>query len=374
MIPGNGDGAQGASDAARADNVDMLAQAREAQFSAQTFLGEDAIRLVAPAKVNVFLGVGERLDSGYHEVQTVMHALSLHDVMYVAHSDQALADAGPDVAIGGPDGNVRVRIEMVDKSAFAGAGGGAEGGCAGFAACRISAHDNLVFKAIDLFARKTGFSCAESLVVRVEKHIPPQAGLGGGSADAAAALLGAAHFWGIADNDAVLNEVASALGADVAFFLEGGCGHFDGLGERLVRRLEPMKLPLVIVKPKTGISTPSAYAAFDKDPQAVPTDLLARVSASSRACEVPMFNNLSCAAEFLVPELSEVHRWLASQKGVLSLGDSPDKAVLLSGSGSATFAVVETCSDALRISAAANAHGWWARPTTFSPLRAAKVS
>lgn len=340
------------------NEVDMLAEAREAQWNALTFMGEDAIKLLAPAKVNLFLAVGPQGKDGYHELTSVFHALSLHDVLYMtcrdadeeSDSNTPCISSDDNTDLAGPGGCLTVSIDMADKSG------------AGIVA--PATKDNLVFRAIDALAHEIGHSRNQNIALRIEKHIPAQAGLGGGSADAAAALLGAAHFWGIAEDGETLSKVASSLGADVAFFLKGGCGIFTGKGDRFERRLEAMKLPVVIVKPAQGVSTAEAYAAFDANPQFVPAELMAQVENASNATEVPFVNNLAPAAESLMPELANIREWLSLQT---------DGHVMLSGSGSATFALCNSYADALRIAAAAGARNLWARATTFSSLRAAKV-
>lgn len=371
---------------ADAQVVDMLAEAREAQWTALSFMGEDAIKLVAPAKVNLFLGVGPRRDDGYHEVLNVMHALALHDNIYISCRDAdgeaaggeaagaADGEGGPATAVAGnaaggdapcacafagPAANLAVRIEMVDKTQML-AAPGARG------AIDVPVRDNIVFKAIDLLARKLDVVRAQRIDVRIEKHVPMQAGLGGGSADAAAALVGMAHFWGLADGGRTLHAVASQLGADVAFFLKGGCGLFTGKGDAFERTIAPMKQALVLVRPNAGVSTAECYAAFDARPVEVPAELAAQAEDADRAEGVPLFNNLAPAAYSIMPELAEVAAWLAAER-------PGDPRVLLSGSGSATYAVVDTYAEAARIAGAANARGWWARATSFSSLRALKA-
>ena len=160
--------------------------------------------------------------------------------------------------------------------------------------------------------------------------------------------------------------MAAGLGADVAFFLQGGCALLDGKGDRLVRALVPRKDPVVLVKPPAGVSTPQAYDAFDADPVTVPSAVADGVARAERAQEVPPFNSLAAAAASLAPELGAVAEWLAGQPGVASPSD-----VLLCGSGAATFAIVGTSAQACAIAAAAQARGWWGRATSFSGLRAA---
>ncbi len=276
----------------------------------------------------------------------------------------------------------------------------------------MSAADNLAFKAADRLARAVGRDLPEAIQLRIEKHIPAQGGLGGGSSNAAAVLVGLAKAWGLAADDERVADVARSLGADVAFFLHGGCvllggvGEvlqrrleakawglaaddervadvarslgadvafflhggcvlLGGVGEVLQRRLETSRRAVVLVKPAEGVSTAEAYKRFDAAPRPVPEEALARDLTAARADDVVLANNLALAAEDLLPELADIRAWLADQVG--------EANVLLSGSGSATFALVDTFAEASRIATAATAHGWWARPTSLSGLRAAVV-
>ncbi|WP_241157242.1 4-(cytidine 5'-diphospho)-2-C-methyl-D-erythritol kinase [Adlercreutzia sp. ZJ242] len=341
--------------------VDMLAIARDAQWSADTFLGAGSIKLVSPAKVNLFLGVGARRPDGYHDVVNVMHAVALHDVMYVrcAPADgEAFEDMeGKDhLAVGGSERNVLVSIDLTDKTASAGS-----------KPLRIPARENIIFKAIDALACALGRTQREQVSVRLEKNIPHEGGLGGGSSNAATALVAMACLWGLAPDDAAVAGVARSLGADVAFFLHGGCALFTGAGEVLDHALSPRKDPVVLVKPPAGVSTAAAYHAFDEDPQLVPVRLSEQALAAASAAEVPLVNNLAPVSEGLSPELAEVRAWLEAQPGVRA-GE-----VLLCGSGATTFAVTEDFAAACAVAAAAKARGWWARATTFSSLRSAKL-
>lgn len=342
--------------------VDMLATARNAQWSADTFLGVGSIKLVAPAKVNLFLGVGERRASGYHDVANVMHAVALHDVLYVrcaplSEKIPAGPEALPDyVAVGGPRQNMLVSIDCADKVTAPDA-----------QPLRVAARDNIVFKAFDRLACELGRECEEEVSVRIEKNIPHEGGLGGGSSDAAAALVAAAHFWGLSTEDEAVQKVARGLGADVLFFLYGGCVKLSGAGDAFDRALAPMKDPMVLVKPAAGVPTAEAYRAFDANPSFVSAEQLEQIDRARKAEEVVLANNLAPASESLAPELVEVRLWLEEQPGVV-----PGR-VLLCGSGAATFAITESFSAACEVAAAAQKRGWWARATTFSSLRAAQL-
>ena len=374
----------------QAMRVDMIGAARDAQWNALTFLGPGSVRVMAPAKVNLFLAVGDRRADGRHDVTTVMHALALHDVLHVQvravdevlapdelpedGGAQAAAPAAPDgaaganrlptehvivpepayrlpahIAIGGPARNLRVSIDVADK----GTGD----------ALSIPARDNIVFKAADVLARVLGFEERCAIDVRLEKSIPHQAGLGGGSSDAAALLLALAKAWGWPADDPRLEIAATVLGADVAFFLHGGCALLDGEGEHLVRTMPPLHQSVVVVKPPVGVPTGAAYAAFDEAPVPVDPALLRAVEDAPEAAAVPLVNNLAPAAEALVPELAEARAWALAQPGA--------RDVLLCGSGAATFAVMDGFDAAVRAAAEAQRRGWWARATTFSGVRAA---
>ncbi len=343
----------------REAEVNLLAAAREAQWSAAAFMGPNAVKVVSPAKVNLLLSIGARRPDGYHDADTVMHALALHDTVYlrvqpasedeVAQLAEQAAAGRVDIALGGPAGNLAVTIDLADRT-------GAD--------LSVPAADNLAFKAADALARALGREEPETVQLRIEKHIPAEGGLGGGSSNAAAVLVGLASQWGVSPDDARVVATAQALGADVAFFLQGGCAQLDGAGEVLRRTLEPSRKAVVLVKPAGGVSTAAAYRAFDEAPAPVSAALLQAAAAAASADGVPLANNLAFAAESLLPELAGVRAWLADQVG--------SENVLLCG-GSATFAVAESFAEASRIATAALSRGWWARPTSFSGLRAAVV-
>ena len=339
--------------------VDMLRSARDAQFEPLTFLGPGFKKVIAPAKVNLFLGIGRPTESGYHEVETVMHATTLHDVLYVnVEPRTGTSDADLHEPIAGPNDAIAVNITISDKTVRFGE-----------APLEIPLEKNLCFKAVDLLARTIDHSASELVTIHIEKNIPAQAGLGGGSSDAAATLLALASFWGIASSDPVLLEVATQLGADVAFFLYGGCVLLTGVGEIFQHALEPSKQSLVLVKPDGGVSTAAAYAAFDASPSYASATLLATVEQATRAAEVPLFNNLAKASESVLPELIDVRQWLAAQEGITDEAD-----ILLCGSGAATFALTQGFGDASRIAGHAKQQGYWARPAALSSLRVALAS
>ena len=242
--------------------------------------GAGYTKLVAPAKVNLYLGVGEKQENGYHPVENVMHTLLTHDVLYMrCLSAQAfayetgIAFADTEENEAQRDSNLKIHLT-----------------CSGAGAIvppEIPASKNIVYKAVRAFAQAIGRDEDEVMDIHLEKHLPHQAGLGGGSSDAAAALVGAAKLWGIDPSDPRIEAVAKTLGADVAFFLRGGCALYNGVGENYVRSLITRKDPIVLIKPEGGLSTAAVYRAFDESATLPSEALKDALSSAQTAEEVP---------------------------------------------------------------------------------------
>ena len=223
------------------------------------------------------------------------------------------------------------------------------------------------WKAAVLLANKLGVSPDVSIDVQV--HIPEKAGLGGSSADAAATLYLLAQRWGIDPLDPLVVEVAKAVGADVAFFLDPRPSLMLGAGDTLVETYtSTVDAPLAIVLPaETGVVTKEAYDQFDASP--VAPESYEQLSALLRAADQDasdnhliqqvaklLFNNLAPAAKSLKPQVAEVEEWLKAQPGVLG--------AQVSGSGSSSFALCESQKAADAIAAASQAKGWRGFSTT----------
>lgn len=297
-----------------------------------TINDKTAVILAAPAKVNLYLDIGEKRSDGYHKVKTVMHSLALHDDLRMELQPGELG-TGVSVDLGTTEDE---NLDHLD----------------------IAVEDNIVTKAILRLAQKLERSCDEKVLVKLHKRIPSQAGLGGGSSDAAAALVGAAYLWGASLDDERVVEVARTLGADVPFFLHGGCVCLTGVGDVFEHSLAPMDAPVVLVKPVDGVSTLAAYCAFDENPQQITFDKRNSAITSTCANQVPLCNNLVESSERLLPDLATVRKWLEKQPGV--------ESVLMSGSGSATFAVCQNAQQAQAIAKRACTQGWWSCATAFS--------
>lgn len=320
------------------------------------------IDLIAPAKVNLFLGIGSLRSDGYHDATTVMHTLAMHDKLRMTRLGAGErttlfepCDAAQPLrqfeAVVEPGSGLSVSANMVWRS--------------GLASVEVPDEDNLVCRAVRALAEALGRVEDELVRIVVEKEIPHQTGLGGGSADAAAALLGAADLWGIAPDDSLLAEVAKTLGADVRFFLNGGCTLLQGRGDEFVKNLAPRRDSAVIIRPEGGVSTAAAYRAFDDDPRYPTEEQLQTVAEATEALAVPLFNNLEAPAQSLLPELADIRAFAEAAHGVTG--------VILCGSGSGTLATCDSFTAAQALAAAAQLKGWWARTTSFSGIHVAKI-
>jgi len=183
------------------------------------------IRIPAFAKVNLRLDVlGKRAD-GYHELRTIFHTVTLKDTLrFRAH-----AGSGIELKI---SGNEQLSEEAAEK--------------------------NLVYRAVDALRRE--LKIRPGVEILLQKQIPAGRGLGGGSSDAAAALLGYLQFAGEKLKGTRLLEIAASLGADVPFFLLGGRALGIGRGDEIYPLPDIPKLSLLIVSPKDiHVPTPDAY-------------------------------------------------------------------------------------------------------------------
>jgi 4-diphosphocytidyl-2-C-methyl-D-erythritol kinase len=252
----------------------------------------------APAKVNLHLGVGARRDDGYHSVVTVLQAVSLYD-------DVTATRAGD-----GSGGSLAVTVTVSGEGAAAGAGD---------VAAVPKDTDNLAARAAALLADHSGIDAdggpgaAGALHLALAKAIPVAAGMAGGSADAAAALVACDALWGTGLDRAELAGLAARLGSDVPFPLAGGTALGTGRGERLAPVLARGEFHWVFALADGGLSTPAVYAEFDRrndDPHREPTppDAVLAALRSGEPAELgrALTNDLQPAALRLRPALRRV--------------------------------------------------------------------
>lgn len=266
----------------------------------------DTITQQACAKINLTLDVlGQRPD-GYHNIRSIMQTIVLHDTLVVTRIPSA--------------SDVHLSID------------GDEGGA-------IPADtSNIVHQAAvrvqKIAAARVALSAQQSGVhIHLTKRIPSQAGLGGGSSDAAAALLALNTLFELHLSAPRLTEIAASLGADVPFFLSGGTALVEGLGER-VTPLPPLHTPwpLVVVKPAVGMSTPAAYAALDALPSRVPVHATDEWLSARPASEARTANDFEPVVLAALPAVRRAYDLLLQTTGSRE-GFTPR----LCGSGSALF-------------------------------------
>lgn len=301
---------------------------------------KNVTKIISPAKVNLVLAVGEKQENGFHEVQTIMHSLALHDTLSMRRFDDE----------GSGDG---LQVMLKCESSFT------------IDPLLIKAEENIAYKAVVELAKALGRTQDETIEMILNKVIPAEAGLGGGSSNAAAALVGAATLWGVGVEDERVQEVASRLGADVSFFLKGGCARLSGKGDVFEAQLEPRSGFVLLVRPDAGVSTGKAYAAFDEDPVLPSSKYLSSIAALDAAVDVSLYNNLEKAACSVTPVVAQVLEWGRAAAG--------EENVVLCGSGSAVCCIFDSYQAACEASVEARKHEWWTRVTSFSPLGAAIV-
>jgi 4-diphosphocytidyl-2-C-methyl-D-erythritol kinase len=242
--------------------------------------------LLAPAKLNLFLHITGRRDDGYHLLQSVFMLIDWCDTLHFDVRDDGLITR-EDLTLALPA-------------------------------------DDLVTRAARALQQASGTTLGAHIAI--EKHIPAQAGMGGGSSDAATTLLALNRLWDLNWPLSKLMPLGLALGADVPFFMSGHNAWVEGIGEKIT----PIQLPasrFVVVKPNAGLET----ARIFRHPE---------LQRATETATMPVFavdpygfgrNDLQPVAQALCPEITEALQWLGS------FGLSPR----MTGSGSAVFAQLQ---------------------------------
>jgi 4-diphosphocytidyl-2-C-methyl-D-erythritol kinase len=271
-----------------------------------------SLTVPAYAKINLTLDVLARRPDGYHDIRSIIQTLTLHDTLTITHTPDAPG----------------VRLEV----------SGVEAGGVPSDASNI-VHRAAVRLQKTAAARDILPGSRSGLHIALTKRIPSQAGLGGGSSDAAAALTAIDRLLGLGLSRQRLTEIGAALGADVPFFLTGGTARVEGLGEQITP-LPPFGSDLwcLVVKPPVGVSTAAAYAALDADPERMPGRATEEWAATrSPKQRLPLGNDFQQAVLAAYPQIAVAYDAIAS-----GLSHSPipgGNGPLLSGSGSALFAL-----------------------------------
>ena len=271
------------------------------------------VTIRARAKVNLGLEVLGRRADGYHELRSLLWAIELADR----------------VALEAPAEGIAVECDAPGVPANS---------------------DNLAWRAADLVQRETGVD--GGVRIRIAKAIPVAAGLGGGSADAAAVLVGLERLWKVRLSGARRHALATALGMDVPFFLGRGPAVASGRGERLRVIPAAPALPLVVVNPGFPMPTREVYARLrprDLSSGERVRALASAVESGAAAVAARVFNGLEGVVAGLWPELAEVKAALC-QAGAL--------AAVMSGSGPTVIGIAPSRTAALRIGEALAGRRW----------------
>ena len=263
-----------------------------------------AVRVEAPAKVNLFLEVLGRRADGYHEVATLMLAIDLADEL-------EFAPAAPG----------ELSLTCDDPGLPTGP-------------------ENLVLRAATRLRDETGSTAGAH--IRLTKRIPWAAGLGGGSSDAAAALVGLNELWKLGLSPAALARIGGGIGSDVPFFLNGPAAWCTGRGEVVTPVPVGRPLDLVLVKPPEGLSTADVYRRVNipASPDDAAAARAALAAGDVAALGRGLHNRLQEPAFELSPAVADWHRRLAS---------AGTAGCLMTGSGSCLFALCRNPAEARRV-------------------------
>lgn len=256
------------------------------------------INVQAPAKINLFLSVGGLLPNNLHEMESVILSLDMYDILTITDGDSLFF--------------------ICDEPS-------------------ISKESNLAFKAATMLRQK--FNIERGATIELKKRIPIAAGLGGGSSDAAAVLKGLNGLWELGLSTEKLAEFAAALGSDVSYFLEQGCGLVRGYGQIVtgVNCGNIGSLFFVLGNPGVRLATEAVYRRYDVSSTSGnrgATGVLEALKAGSgRRLAESIHNDLEAAAIDLCPEIMKVKK-AAIENGALK--------AMVSGSGPTVFALCQS--------------------------------
>jgi 4-diphosphocytidyl-2-C-methyl-D-erythritol kinase len=284
----------------------------------------DTLNVRSFSKVNLALGVMEPRRDGFHEIRTVFQTIDLHDV-----------------------------LEMRRSSSL-------EVACQGLSG--LPPERNLVWRASDALMRE--IPSIRGARITLHKNVPPGSGLGGGSSNAAATLLGLCRLWEVEGDPGLMHRLASALGSDVPFFLEGGTALGAGRGEELYRLPELPPVHIVVIYPGLHVSTAEAYALLTG--RLTPEESHRKIY---RFCSL-LQSGLDCLSEsFNDFERVVLDRYRPIREAKDFLMEQGAVASLLSGSGSSVFGFFLEEESALAASRAVRREEWRVFPAkTLSRL------
>jgi 4-diphosphocytidyl-2-C-methyl-D-erythritol kinase len=283
-------------------------------------------RVPAPAKINLYLHVGGKRADGYHALESLVCFAETGDVL---------------------------EFEIADRLTFAINGPFAEG--------LSSGNDNLILRAAAALAAYAGPASGAAIILT--KNLPLASGIGGGSADAAAALRGLVKLWDIGIGDAALNEIALSLGSDVPVCVKSVPAIMTGRGEGLRAIGALPAMAMLLVNPRVGVSTGEVFRRLGRTqadvlppapplPAPITTDMLLAHLAATR-------NDMEAPAIEIAPVIGEVLSVLRRSGALLAR---------MSGSGATCFALYDSDAAAEKAAQAVRTSHpqWWVQPTRIA--------
>ncbi len=256
------------------------------------------------AKINLYLKIGRKLGSGYHNLQSVMQRIELGDNMTFE-----------------PVNEDRIIVESTNME--------------------ISNEENLAYKAALILKKK--YKVKHGVRIHIEKNVPLEAGLGGGSSNAATALLNLNKLWGLKLKEKSLIELASQIGSDVPFFIGENAALVEGIGDKIKWIKKSFSINIVLINPGFRVSTKWAYSAFDRQKPKIKTD--ANINNLVRAIEKKdikeIANNLHNDFE---PIVTKKYKVIEEIKTNLIRNDALNACV--SGSGPTVFGIFNSIYEA----------------------------
>lgn len=261
------------------------------------------MRILAPAKINVFLRITGRRPDGYHLLDSLMVPISLCDELEIETEIETERETGSHIVLTCDDPTL-----PTDET-------------------------NLAYQAAALLCEEAGVPAHISIDLR--KRIPAGAGLGGGSSDAAAVLKGLNTLLSLGFDEAHLCTLAARLGADVPFFISCRPARVQGIGEILTAVSALPSKWVVVVVPPFGVSTPWAYRRFDELPEHTDSARIRELTDGQWPEARFLINDLERAVIPTYPLVGEL------KDKLLQFGA---EGALMSGSGSAVFGLFANCS------------------------------
>jgi 4-diphosphocytidyl-2-C-methyl-D-erythritol kinase len=256
------------------------------------------------AKVNLYLKIGRKLTSGYHNIQSIMQKIELSDVMTIepTHEDKII-------------------VESTNKE--------------------LENEANLAYEAAMLLKKK--YSVKGGAKIAMSKHIPLEAGLGGGSSNAATTLIHLNKAWGLKLKDKQLIELSSQIGADVPFFIEDNAAIVKGIGDKIQRIKKSFSVNIVLINPGFRVSTKWAYNTWDRKKLRIKTkaNVNSLVSAIEKKNIKEMAANLHNDFE---PIVEKKYKIVSQIKSNLARNGALNS--LVSGSGPTVFGIFNSIYEA----------------------------